>query len=137
VNTFPDALKSTPVTAADWSSFIDGVNLILAHYNPRQIFSGTWLAGLAAVLSPISHEINQQKLQETGWSLMGYIAEWNRILFMPKGLRVDFHDEHVSAAQIETSHTAKHMWRQLFRLGTGGQKRWLNVHALVQEETKK
>ena len=118
------------VTASDWMNFISGANLILARFDPHQLFSGTFLAGLAGFLSPISREITRQKLHDTGMNLLGYLEVWNFGYFGPRNVRVDFHEDKVSPGQINTEHTGKMIWRQIFRLGTGDYKRSLIVHTM-------
>jgi hypothetical protein len=118
------------VTALDWMNFISGANTILGSFDPHQLFSGTFLAGLAGFLSPISHEITRQKLRDTGMNLVGYIEAWNAGYFGPRNMRVDFHEDKVSAGKINTNHTGKMVWRQIFRLGTGDYKRFLVVHSM-------
>ena len=117
------------VTAIDWMNFISGANTILRSYDPRQLFSGTFLAGLSGFLSPISHEITRQKLHDTSMNLLGYIDTWNAGYFGPRNIRVDFHEDKVSVGKINTEHTGKMVWRQIFRFGTGDYKRFLVVHS--------
>ncbi|CAF3721002.1 unnamed protein product [Rotaria socialis] len=116
------------VTALDWANFISGANAILSQYDPHQLFSGTFLAGLAGFLSPISHEITRQKLHDTGMNLLGYVDAWNAGYFWPKNMRVYFHEDKVSVSEINTEHMGKMIWRQICRLGTGDYKRFLVVH---------
>jgi hypothetical protein len=118
------------ITAVDWTNFISGANAILGSYDPHQLFSGTFLAGLSGFLSPISHEITHQKLHDTSLNLLGYIEVWNAGYFGPKQMRVEFHEDKVSAGKINTDHTGKMIWRQIFRLGTGDYKRFLLVHSI-------
>jgi hypothetical protein len=125
----PEGLPDS-VTALDWSNFISGANAILSRFDPHQLFSGTFLAGLAGFLSPISHEINRQKLQNTGTNLLGYVEAWNAGYFGSRNMRVDFHEDKVSVGKINTDHTGKLIWRQIFRLGTGDYKRFLVVQTM-------
>jgi hypothetical protein len=118
------------VTALDWTNFISGANAILGQYDPHQLFSGTFLAGLSGFLSPISHEITRQKLRDAGMNLLGYLEAWNAGYFWPRNIRVDFHEDKVSAGKINTEHTGKMIWRQIFRLGTGDYKRFLVVQSM-------
>ncbi len=118
------------VSPVDWMNFISGANVILRQYDPHQLFSGTFLAGLAGFLSPISHEINRQKLQDTGTNLLGYLEAWNAGYFGPRNMRVDFQEDKVSVGKINTEHKGKMVWRQIFRLGTGDYKRFLVVHIM-------
>lgn len=118
------------VTALDWTNFISGANAILGHFDPHQLFSGTFLAGLAGCLSPISHEITRQKLYDVGMNLLGYIEAWNAGYFGPRNMRVEFHEDKVSISEINTEHRGKMIWRQIFRLGTGDYKRFLVVHSM-------
>jgi len=127
----PSELRSTGMPHGDWASFIDGCNLILQNYSPGQLFRGSWLAGAsAAVLTPITTTLNRETLMNTEMNLATYIAEWNNIYFHPRNLRVDFVEQHVGPHKVETHHHAKHIWRQVFRLGTGDTKRYLDVHNL-------
>ena len=123
--------KSLPgsVTPLDWMNFISGANAILRSYDPHQLFSGTFLAGLSGFLSPISHEINRQKLYDTGMNLIGYLEAWNVGYFGPRNMRVEFHEDKVPVNKINTEHTGKFVWRQIFRLGTGDYKRFLVVQS--------
>jgi hypothetical protein len=118
------------VTVLDWTNFISGANVILGRYDPHQLFSGTFLAGLSGFLSPISHEITRQKLRDAGMNLLGYLETWNAGYFGPRNIRVDFHEDKVSVGKINTEHTGKLIWRQIFRLGTGDYKRFLVLHSM-------
>ena len=118
------------ITAPDWMNFISGANFILGHFDPHQLFSGTFLAGLAGFLSPISREITRKKLHDTGMNLLGYLEAWNAGYFRPRNMRVDFHEGKVSLGQINTEHTGKMIWRQICRLGTGDYKRFLMIHTM-------
>lgn len=121
---------SNSVTTIDWANFISGANIILAHYDPHQLFSGTFLAGLAGFLSPISHEITHQKLRDTGMNLLGYLEAWNAGYFGFRNMRVEFLENKVPMRQLSTKHTGKMIWRQIFRLGMGDYKRFLVVYTM-------
>ena len=125
----PPSLPNS-VATLDWTNFISGANTILGHYDPHQLFSGTFLAGLAGFLSPISHEITHQKLRDTGMNLLGYLEAWNAGYFGLRNMRVDFHENKVPVSELNTKHTGKMIWRQIFRLGTGDYKRFLVVYSL-------
>jgi hypothetical protein len=118
------------ITPVDWTNFISGANAILRSYDPHQLYSGTFLAGLSGFLSPINHEITRQKLHDTSMNLLGYIETWNVGYFGPRNMRVEFHEDKVSAGKINTEHTGKMIWRQIFRMGTGDYKRFLVVHSM-------
>ena len=125
----PPSLPNS-VTALDWTNFISGANIILSHFDPHQLFSGTFLAGLSGFLSPISHEIIHQKLRDTGMNLLGYLDAWNAGYFGPRNMRVEFLEDKVPVSEINTKHTGKMVWRQIFRLGTGDYKRFLAVYSI-------
>ncbi|KAJ3036573.1 hypothetical protein HDV00_002533 [Rhizophlyctis rosea] len=125
--TTPPTALPPSIPAQDWSTFINGANLILAHYAPHQLFSGTALAGLSGFLSPVQHVITREKLESGKMSLLEYVEGWNVGYFVARGVRVVFREEKVGVGEVKTDGVGKMVFRQVMRFGTGEYKRWLEV----------